>query len=300
MSSTTLDRKVTRSDFGKNQFLDPKVIKVDKNYQRENTSIVGKIVANFDEKRFEPLTISERTWLTRKGAAKHYYAVDGYNRLSAALRLGLKEVPVRIVPTASVEEEAALFVELNRNRVTVPFNATHRAHVFSGDETATAVESAVNSVGFTLIKDKVDTNTRLLKIANPLYHVYSQGNKSQWALPGYKNTPLYLDGTKLIQVTLDLIDKTWGMRKTAPQAWNGNTVRALASFLEKFWEDLSLADVRKLMQVYSAGDMATEASSMSNAANNYSWRAVAFTKQFNALHNRRLRYQAAFPELFKD
>lgn len=287
----------SRSKFGKTQFLPPSAIHVDTRYQRASTPIVKRIVDGFNEKLFEPLTIAHRQWATTN--KDRYYAIDGGNRLAAAKRLGLKEVPVRIIPVSSEAEEARLFTDINRERVSVQSALQHRALVFAGDAQSVALEDTMNEVGFSLIKDRVlassnGSKLQLLGTIGAVKFVWNLGDGSEWAKPGYPDE-YRLDGARLLQETLTLIDKQWGKKKRL-LAWDNNTIKAVAIVVEKFWDQLDPDDIELTMMEVAPSEIKQMADQKKATPNNFNYRAWALAKAINRETQRNLRLTNLLPE----
>jgi hypothetical protein len=123
------------------------VTAIDRAYQRAvNGDLVEQIAAEFDPQLFGAIVVSER--------AGRFYVVDGQQRTSA---LQLRHTPADfLVPSVihdglTQEQEATMFVKINRLRRVVGTLDTHRANVVAKDERALAVEGILAHVGFSVV-----------------------------------------------------------------------------------------------------------------------------------------------------
>lgn len=86
-------------------------LSVDVRYGREiRKAHVRKIVRDWSDLLCLPIVVSERRDGTR-------WVIDGFHRVTARRKLGLKDIVATVHHGLSYEEEAMMFVELNRNRI---------------------------------------------------------------------------------------------------------------------------------------------------------------------------------------
>jgi len=283
-SATAL--KLKRSDFGKQTYVNPKKLRVESDtYQRDQESAqVTRMVKNFNEKLFDPLVVARRIWT--KNPDDFYWVLDGGHRLATALRLGLTEVPVRIVDVESKAEEAVLFTELNDKRRAVARYSKHRAMVVAGDATACAIEDALNDIGWKMVRERSE-NLREFKAVACVYDIWSRGESSEWAHPRHGEDRL--SGRRLVQAVLQTIDMTW-VKKDG--AFNNNTLKGQAIFIEAFWDKIdreTFIDVMTAMAETTPNDLGVQAARKKAVANPYNARALVFTTVYNRTHNTKLR-----------
>jgi hypothetical protein len=116
---------------------------VDDRYQRElDERRVRKIVTEFDPALFGTLEVSHRNGVSA--------VFDGQHRLAAAIELGQEVVPCLVHAGLSPEDEAVLFVQLQRERKGISAVQRFRARLFSGDEIAQEIAAIVDAAGFTI------------------------------------------------------------------------------------------------------------------------------------------------------
>jgi len=120
---------------------------IDGRYQRQvNDHRVGKMVENWKPSLVGTLEVSKRPNGT-------YAVFDGQHRLSAIKALSLKKAPCIVHKGLTVQDEADLFVRLQRDRRTATPVERFKAQVFSGDKFATDISDIITRCGF-----KVGTN----------------------------------------------------------------------------------------------------------------------------------------------
>lgn len=130
-------------------------VSVDAKYQRDTGSrrsrnLIEKIAANFRWSRFGVVL-----------AVKHaggWHVIDGQHRVEACRLCGIKQVPAVVLPHATVEEAAADFVAINRDRVAVTPLHIHHAQLAAGDPEAKAIERACRAAGVEICRYPVPAN----------------------------------------------------------------------------------------------------------------------------------------------
>ncbi|WP_353208478.1 DUF6551 family protein [Sphingorhabdus sp.] len=105
-------------------FLDPNVINTSLTYQRrQKPKIIKAIIENFCSAAFGAATIGRRD----NGGL---WSVDGQQRMTAAIRMGMETIPVIIFESSGAAHEASVFLYLNQNRIRVNaaeiFKAAHK------------------------------------------------------------------------------------------------------------------------------------------------------------------------------
>lgn len=110
---------------------------------RRSQENIAHIAARFSWALFQVATVAR--------SASGFAVIDGQHRIEAAARLGIETVPCLLIEVASVAEAARLFVDANRNRVTLTAQAMHRALVAAGDDEACAVDRAARAAGVEIL-----------------------------------------------------------------------------------------------------------------------------------------------------
>lgn len=140
-------------------------LSVDPKYQRDTASrrsrnMIEKIAAGFRWERFGVLlVVKSGGGSSRAERMKALWCViDGQHRVEAARLKGIDLVPCVVLPHATVEEAAADFVAINRDRVTVTALSIHAAMVTARDPSALDVEAACREAGAIVCKYPIPAN----------------------------------------------------------------------------------------------------------------------------------------------
>lgn len=116
---------------------------VDHSYQRAaDQRAIDAIAKSWDWRLCAPLTVS------RRGAPPAFYVIDGQHRLEAArMRGDIQYLPCIISSFETIEEEAGLFVKVNRKRRPPNALETFKAEVAAGDEKALQIIRVITEAG---------------------------------------------------------------------------------------------------------------------------------------------------------
>lgn len=115
---------------------------IDGRYQRQlNEHRVGRMVEQWNPSLLGTLEVSERENGT-------YAVFDGQHRLSALKALGIKKAPCIVHRGMGAQQEAELFVKLQRDRRPPTPVERFKAQVFSGDSEAVKIADAITLAGF--------------------------------------------------------------------------------------------------------------------------------------------------------
>lgn len=136
---------------------------IDGRYQRQlNEHRVGKMVEGWNPSLLGTLEVSAR--------ANGTFAVfDGQHRLSALKALGQPKAPCIVHRGMGAQEEAELFVKLQRDRRPPTPVERFRAQVFAGDPDAIKIADAITLAGF-----RVGTNIGDLRAISSVERVASR------------------------------------------------------------------------------------------------------------------------------
>jgi len=137
-------------------------ISVDPRYQRDTGSarsrhLIDKIAAHFRWPRFGAILVVR----VLKADGGGWHVIDGQHRLEAVRVLGIQRVPAIELPHQTIEEAAADFVAINRDRVVVTPLHIHHAMLRAGEPTALAVDRACGAAGIEICRYPVPA--KLLK-----------------------------------------------------------------------------------------------------------------------------------------
>ena len=147
--------------------LDAEQFGIDERYQRnpeERLRDLQRIADNFDENKFGVIYVTQRAnglWVIIDGAGRcHVY----YKMLD---RSG--KVPCIVVPTLSLQAEAKLFVDLNRNRKAVNSGDMFKAEVAARNAEAVAIQRVFDALGLTIGRKSAPANVASVQSAKALY-----------------------------------------------------------------------------------------------------------------------------------
>lgn len=127
---------------GRFELVNPRMIIVDHRYQRElRRGRAVKIAQSFDWRQFGVLNVS----LRENGM---YYTYDGQHRLEAALLRDFREVPCMVFEGLTENDEAELFVRLQRDRANVAPYERFKAALFAGDPIIKRINEIVLANGW--------------------------------------------------------------------------------------------------------------------------------------------------------
>lgn len=116
---------------------------VDRRYQRGITpkgrSAIQRIANNWDWRKYQPVLVAPSD-------GGKMAIVDGQHRAHAAALVGLDEIPAMTV-AMTLQEQAAGFAAINRDRVTISLNQIYRAELAAGAEWAIQCRDAVTAAG---------------------------------------------------------------------------------------------------------------------------------------------------------
>jgi len=134
------------------QFVPPGELQVDPSYQRgvatgESQALIRRIAKAWNWSLCQPLVVSRRMQDDRE----ELFVIDGQHRLEAAkLRGDIAQLPCVIAAYRTAADEAADFVQINRQRRPLTKLEVFRAAVASGDADAIGILAAITAAGLTL------------------------------------------------------------------------------------------------------------------------------------------------------
>lgn len=190
---------VTHAAYGKEEYLDPKQLKIDPKYQRPlDDKRVSAMAKNFNQKLFGRPQVSRRDG--------SYFVITGQHRVFTARGLDLKTIPCIVYEGLSLEDEAALFVEDAESTKPIAKRDSYRANYTSGDADVRRIERDLQSVGYTGIGLTDKTG---LSVIGSIVRVAKQ----------YGN----------IAETLTFLTDVWGK-----QAFSARLIQGGSEFLDKY------------------------------------------------------------------
>ena len=124
-----------------NRKISAELLQIAESYQRTVVpSRVNRIAKNLDPDAFGSLTVGER----RDGSL---WVVDGMQRLTAAIKLGIASVPCDVFKSDGPEHEARVFRLKNKERTGVTASSLFRAQLVEKDEQSVEIEAIVRKAG---------------------------------------------------------------------------------------------------------------------------------------------------------
>lgn len=151
MATTQVTFEPPRGRMPTLQFVPPAELQVDASYRRsteggDSQALIRRIAKAWNWSLCQPLVVSRRV----EGEAEELFVIDGQHRLEAAkLRGDIAQLPCVIAAYRTAADEAADFVQLNRQRRPLAKLEVFRAAVASGEEEACAILAAMRDAGLT-------------------------------------------------------------------------------------------------------------------------------------------------------
>lgn len=170
------------------QFVPPHELQVDATYQRsieggDSQALIKRIAKTWNWGLCQPLVVSRR----RDGDDEELFVIDGQHRLEAAkLRGDIAQLPCVIAAYRSSADEAADFVQINRQRRPLTRLEVFRAAVASGDDEAVSILAAMRDAGLSLAPGSNYTSWKPGMVAN------IAGIEKAWRRHGSASTKLAL------------------------------------------------------------------------------------------------------------
>jgi hypothetical protein len=183
---------------------------VDERYQRPlEEHRVAKIAKSFDETLFGVLEVS-----SRNGNRQHH-VFDGQHRLAAARKLKLTDVPCLVHERLKPEQEAEMFVRLQRERKNINPQDRFRARLFYRDPVALDIVKIAAATGFEIKTNAADAKPDAWRIraVSALDRIYS------------------LRGPEGLRETLSMVANLWGGDQKAA---DGGLLDGMAVFLNAY------------------------------------------------------------------
>jgi hypothetical protein len=141
---------------------------VDDRYQRPVDALrVKRMAKHFDEALLGALDVSQRN------GAGSYAVFDGQHRLEASKLAGVTTVPCLVHKGLKPEEEAELFVALQRQRKTISAVDRFRARVFMSDPMALTIDEIVQACGYQISQW---TKNDGIRAVTTLERIFRRGN----------------------------------------------------------------------------------------------------------------------------
>jgi hypothetical protein len=177
-------------------------IKVDDRYQRPvDASRVKRMATKYDEALVGTLEVSQRN------GTGSYVVFDGQHRLEAAKIVGVTALPCLIHKGLTPEEEAELFVALQRQRKNISPLDRFRARLFLGEEIAVGINATVQECGYRIADTKDPGRYDAIGAVVAVERIYMRGNltetltllRSLWAGDAKSTDGALMEGLSLVE-----------------------------------------------------------------------------------------------------
>ncbi len=152
---------------GEFELINPVEISIDHRYQRQQKEpLIAVIGSTFKWSSFGALTCVRRNGVV--------YAVDGQQRLAAAMtqKPRPKVVPCIVFAEEDLKKEAQSFLDIQINRKAVSAIEKHTAQLVAKDESALAIQRAVDQAGFTISPYSASSSNRNVFAVRALHYAY--------------------------------------------------------------------------------------------------------------------------------
>lgn len=254
-------------------FIDPKTINTSLTYQRIlKPKIIKLIKESFCPAAFGVATVGRRD----NGGL---WSVDGQQRMTAALSMGMATIPVIIFESSGAAHEASVFLYLNRNRISVNaaeiFKAAHKeGHWAMRDILSTLHKHGLNFEMFAKKDVKSWPNIRAVNTVQDIYNLD--------------------DGHGHLDNFLAFLCATWPGNTEALQ---NSVMSGLSYFLYKFGPVIDRQAFMRFLKTRSPSRLISEAN-MTGAGNRYISVAKACFKLYNTSRVRPKLTNAQFDDVF--
>lgn len=220
---------------------------IDKRYQRElDGRRVQKIVDAFEPRLLGTLEVARRN-------GGKLAVFDGQHRLAALTDLGIDSAPCLVHDNLTPQQEANLFVALQRERRNVSSLERFRARIFSGDRDARTIKKVVESAGY-VIPDYYTEHTnghRAIRAVGTLERIYRQSDQGA------------------LRDALEIVARTWG---DDPRSADGLLVEGMWLLRQHYGDRIGADEIARLGEVAPKTILRR---ATGNAAGGGSWTAKA-------------------------
>lgn len=202
--------------------------------ERVNRAIVPSRVAHIT-KNFDPAAVGVLTVSARDNGT--YVVLDGQHRLAAMRAVGWNghKITCRVHKNLSIEQEAALFLQLNDTRKPTAMEQFTK-RVVAGDPTAVAIDKIVNAAGLTVGDGPVDGSLQSIR---GIERIYS----------GDKYTETKANGQALAD-TLRVVTEAWGFRW---QVLNGDVITGVGLVVLRYQKKVDLDILTSRLAAFPGG-----------------------------------------------
>jgi hypothetical protein len=185
---------------------------IDTAYQRAMTSMAERIANDFRSELFGAIIVSRRP-------DGRYAIIDGQQRTEACRITGRPDVPALIHDALTVQQEAAIFVRLQRERLRVRSIDEFRAELVACELWAVEVQRVLGPRELRVAHTQFrDNRPSVIGAPRALRHVWERG------------------GTALLEQMVDAIRAAWPQEHGR---WDGQLMQAVGQFISEDAPDLA-------------------------------------------------------------
>jgi hypothetical protein len=150
------------------ELVDPKVVIIDHRYQREMRPALVAAIAS--DPRWELFGVPV---LFKRGNGL-FYVADGQQRIEGIKRSKNtpRLIPAVWFPVSGVDEEAAVFVQINEFRIALSAMQKHKGKIIAKDPATLAIERAVEKAGLSI--SSTDEDDKSINAVASLYWIYNR------------------------------------------------------------------------------------------------------------------------------
>lgn len=195
--------------------LDVEDLNVDTSYQRDERGKIKEMVKSFNPDLLEVISVNLRD-------NNRYYVIDGQQRVATCKIVGYKKLVAKVFIGLTVEEEAEMYVKINKGRTYVTAIEAFKAQLRHGDEISVELNNIFKENGYRVSQSaKGEPKSYVINSISQFQKTYQITGYDRW----------YID-TILTAVTT---------------AWNGDNsgltqymVRGFYAFLKKYRDELKI------------------------------------------------------------
>jgi hypothetical protein len=191
-----------------------------------------------------------------------YFVVDGQHRVAALKIIGEKSAMCKVHQGLTYEEEAVLFIRLNKDRKGQTALSIFNSLFEAKDAMATAIKQIVELSGFYLPSSDTHKRGNMIVAVSSLQHIYRN---------------IGADG---LQRELELIKKTW---PSISEAVDRRILLGLYAFIKQYGKDFKDGDFIKTFSKITPQTIIAEGRAMPSFVGTFSYTpfGMIFLKYYN-------------------
>lgn len=160
--------------------VNPRDLVVDESYQRNlsqrSVKLIRNLIARWDWSKFKAPNVNK--------VGDELHVLDGqHTAIAAASRDDIHQIPVLIQDEISIEQRAAAFVGINRDRINITPNQLFLAEVAAGNAEAIQIKQTLEELGVTVLAQPRATYEPGDTMAiSTIKRLYNKRHLRQWKL----------------------------------------------------------------------------------------------------------------------